>query len=310
MAESENVTTVPPRSGKIDQIMWSIGDDVFPFYLTRKRLEEIATFQPRPSDIFIATYPKSGTTWVQSIVQVLKTHNQISQQLDWIQPYLEFPLVGSSEEGDKLPVAPFYYTYSFMESLENPRVFKTHLRFQRIPYSPDCKYIYTYRNPKDVAVSDYYYSKGLKFISYVGSFDHYLEQFMSAGRTHGLWYDHVLSWWRVRDKPNILVLSYESLILNFKDTIIKIADFLGLEYSEEIFNLVHKYTKFDSMKVNACVNKSIIPWNPDCAPFMRKGTIGDWKDHFTQEQNDKFEKWYSTPLADSGLLEHLIFQLP
>ena len=310
MAESDNATIVLPKSENLDQGVWRIGDDIFPFYLTRKRLEEIATFQPRSSDIFLATHPKSGTTWIQSIVQVLKTHSQIDQQLDWTQPFLELPLVSSSEEGDKLPVAPFYYTHFFMENLDNPRVFKTHLRFKYIPYSPDCKYIYTYRNPKDVVVSDYYYSKGMKFISYMGSFDQYLNLFMRGETSYGLWYEHVLGWWNVRDKPNVLVLSYESLTLNFKETIIKIANFLDFKFSEEIFNLVYEYTKFDSLKMNDCVNKSIIPWNLDNPPFIRKGTIGDWKNHFTPEQNDKFENWYSTALIGSGLLENIVFQNP
>ena len=306
MAESDASVTLP-ISEKLNQGVWKSDGDVFPFYLSKKRLQEIATFQPRPTDIFIATHPKSGTTWVQSIVQVLKSHTEIHEQLDSLQPFLELPLVLSSEEGDKLPIVPFYYTYSFMETLANPRIFKSHLSFKHIPYHPDCKYIYTYRNPKDVAVSDYYYSRGMKFISYKGSFDEYLGLFMRGQLSHGLWYEHVLSWWANRDKPNVLVISYESLKIDFKDTVCKIAKFLGLDFSEEIFNLVHEHTKFDSVKTNKYVNKSIIPWNTDSPSFIRKGKIGDWKDHFTSEQNARFESWYKAPLEGSGLLEEIIF---
>ena len=313
MAEAQSIESIIlPVSENKNLGVWKSDDggDIFPFYLSKKRLEEIATFKPRPSDVFIATHPKSGTTWMQTIVHVLMTHKQVEEQLDGLQPFLELPIVGSVEEGEKLPIAPFFYTLSFLENLANPRVFKTHLPFKFIPYTPDCKYIYTFRNPKDVVVSDFHYAKGMKFTSYKGTFEEYLGLFMRGELSHGFWYDHVLGWWTNRGRPNVLLISYESLILEFKGTVTKIADFLGLKITEEIFQLVLEYTKFDSVKINKFVNKSIIPWNPDSPAFIRKGIIGDWKNHFTQKQNKEFEAWYITPLQDSGLIEELVFQNP
>ena len=35
--------------------------------------------------------------------------------------------------------------------------------------------------------------------------------------------------------------------------------------------------------------------------FLRKGQVGDWKNYFTPEQNEKFNKEYAKRMADSGL---------
>ena len=47
-------------------------------------------FKPRESDVFIVTYPKCGTTWMQQIVHQLKTggdmsFNEITDVVPWIE---------------------------------------------------------------------------------------------------------------------------------------------------------------------------------------------------------------------------------
>ena len=40
---------------------------------------------------------------------------------------------------------------------------------------------------------------------------------------------------------------------------------------------------------------------PDAQPFLCKGTVGDWKNHFTPEQNAKFDAIYAKKMKDSEL---------
>ena len=58
-----------------------------------------------------------------------------------------------------------YTTKPDFESLPNPRLIKSHLTADTIPKGSDksspCKYIYVYRNPKDVSVSFFFYLKGM-----------------------------------------------------------------------------------------------------------------------------------------------------
>ena len=46
-----------------------------------------------------------------------------------------------------------------IDSALSPRVFKTHLKWKWVPKSDGVKYIYCYRNPKDVVVSYFHHMK-------------------------------------------------------------------------------------------------------------------------------------------------------
>ena len=54
------------------------------------RLDELAKFPLREDDLFIVTYPKSGTTWTQQIVKMIKMRAidddiPISHYIPWLE---------------------------------------------------------------------------------------------------------------------------------------------------------------------------------------------------------------------------------
>ena len=54
----------------------------YPRFLTKERLEEIRkVHKSRPGDVFIATFAKSGTTWLQNVVNEIMGKPQVISRL-------------------------------------------------------------------------------------------------------------------------------------------------------------------------------------------------------------------------------------
>lgn len=86
-----------------------------------------------PDDVFIATYPKCGTTWTQEITYLIYNDGvPPKNHLERIRnnPFIE--MLG--EDGPK--------------NMGRPGCIKTHLPRDLVPYADHAKYIYVLRNPK------------------------------------------------------------------------------------------------------------------------------------------------------------------
>ncbi|XP_069803468.1 sulfotransferase 2B1-like [Dendropsophus ebraccatus] len=251
-------------------------------------------FETRDDDVFNVTYPKSGTTWLQEILSLIYSNGDPTP-------------VKATYSWDRVPWIEQHSGRQHLENKPSPRLITTHLPFHLFPQSfskTKAKVIYTIRNPKDVCVSLYYFSKIAQFMEYRDDFQDFVSLFLSKDIIFGRWFEHVKGWLTLKDSPNLLILSYEDMIKDLKSNVTKICKFLGKELDDAAINSVVEHSSFQAMKSNPMSNYSAVPneiFNKDHGNFYRKGIAGDHKNHFTPAQEEEFERIYKECMKDINL---------
>lgn len=265
---------------------------VVPPYVTPERYQVARSTRLRADDICYDSYPKSGSTWLANIIVLITNYGRppaegtLRSHLHWLESSWTYPR--SPEEIADLP---------------SPRIFKSHMPANMAlggdPAESAGKYVYIARNPKDVAVSYYYFESNKAWSGhYDAPWEHWLDMLTNGRVQRGDWFDHVLSWWEMRDLPNVLFLKYEELLRQFPAELGRLADFLGYRLSDEQLAEIERLTSFDVMKNDRFSNMHEIE---DFEGFFRKGKIGSWKEQFTEEQDARFSRLIEERLGGTGL---------
>ena len=170
------------------------------------------------------------------------------------------------------------------------RYFKTHVPFSWLPYNESAKYIYVARNPKDVAVSFFYFLEHMQdqVIGYKKEntidMSSFIDYFGESKVLYGCWWEHVMSWYQASlNNQNILFVTYEEMSQNIESVISKIAAFLNENIVEEKLLSIAEKCTFKNMKND---KKSSMAY---CKNFWRKGTCGDHVNFFNEEQIQHFD---------------------
>ncbi|XP_071484078.1 sulfotransferase 1A1-like [Diadema antillarum] len=282
---------------------------IVPNHMPRRALVALENFEVRPDDTFVITYIKSGTTWMQQIMLLVRYEGDVAklegEHIMAMVPFLDIVDVNK---------APLFSDYA--KDMPSPRILKTHCLPDWLPLDirsddPKVKVIYVARNPKDTAVSLYHFCRLLRHLPSYETWDIFFEEFIAGRAIMGSWFENVLPWWRRRNHPNVLFLKYEDMKKDHRGAVEQVASFMGKALSDDVMDRIVEASTFSAMKKSKSSNPDSLITSSGLATsentmksgssFMRKGAIGDWQNYFTVDQNRRFDELYAKEMAGTGL---------
>ena len=275
----------------------------------------------QPTDVFVTSYPKSGTTWMQHIVHTLVTDGasplaHISEAC----PFFEVDRTWSTDKPGELTPA----VQANHERLGR-RCFNTHLRWEMMPRNHDgARYIYMTRKGRDACLSFFHHlsHQAIEDGGYTGSLEQFVADWTAGKVPFGSWSAHLKSWMGggAATDPRVLFVSYEALKADLRGEVLKVVAHLGLSLGEaRVDELLPRFT-FEWMRTNEeQFNPRSVRWVPSAEDlarqqaaaggegggkaeefhFIRSGQVGEGK-RFTAAQDELFAAMIQRTFPDGA----------
>ncbi|KAG4190913.1 hypothetical protein ERO13_A07G059000v2 [Gossypium hirsutum] len=271
-------------------------------------------FKPRPTDIFLASFPKSGTTWLKALIFAIVNRTRYG--------FADHPLLTTGPHD----CFPFLYAHLYekdrsrfdLDGFPSPRLLSSHIPYASLPNSmtdnQSYRFIYICRDPKDVLVSTWLFMNKLRPKELAPlSLEEAFELFCQGISPYGPFWDHVLGYWRasLETPEKILFLKYEELKKEPFVIVKSLGEFLGYPFSleEESKGVVEEIVKLCSFEnlSNLEVNRTSVQKfskgaTVDNRHFFREGKVGDWRNYLTAEMVERLDEITYHNLLASGLL--------
>jgi aryl sulfotransferase len=252
----------------------------------------------RDDDIVIATYAKSGTTWMQQIIGQLLFGGDPDVSVAEMSPWID------------LRVPPREQKLALIEAQTHRRFLKTHLPVDALRFSPRAKYLYIGRDARDVVWSLYnhhacatqeWYDVLNETPGRVGppierptdDIREYWHDWLERDG-HPFWpfWEHVRSWWEIRGLPNVMLVHFAALKRDLRGEIRRIAAFLEISIPASREEAIVEHCSFEWMKRHAAQSAPMggAFWDGGAQTFIHKGVNGRWMDTLTARESEEYER--------------------
>lgn len=282
-----------PHEGKyhpeVGMIAYMLRDIPYPPAGSAALFDAIQDFILDPDDLTIVGYPKSGTNWLQVIVSRLYDD-------DWETLRRNGGIVPHIDMGSR----PGFHGFESAADSPAPRLIKAHCVPDRLPRSFHrdhvSKAIVVTRNGKDICDSFYNQFDSMRSaMEFTCDWPRFFDNFLAGLVPFGSWRDHTLAWHALGEEQGVLHLEYETMRRDTRATLEKIITFVGRPIEASAIDRVIQETEFSNMQKGEMVQR----YNGEVA--RRKGEIGSWREHFTEEQNARFNDEFVKPLEAAGI---------
>ncbi len=243
---------------------------------------------------WIASYPKSGNTWVRIALACLSNGGQLpdlsqatglcpnSAVLKWMETLLDMPLNDMTPEEQSLMRTEACRLYG--QTVTGPAFLKIHDAYDPALFPPTLSAgsILIVRDPRDVAPSwaDHMGVSLDGAIERMARADFTLsppgpEQRQQIRQRLGSWSGNVLSWLDQAPGPKLL-LRYEDMLATPAACFVALARFAGLEVSPELVRKTATATSFQALRA-AEDSSGFVERMADQKAFFRRGQAGAWR---------------------------------
>ena len=257
-------------------------------------------FKFRDDDIVIATYAKSGTTWMQQIVSQLVFNGKEGVSVHHVSPWVDLRVMPPE-------------AIAGLEHIPHRRFVKTHLPVDALVFSPRAKYLYIdavwsmYNHHANA--NDMWYGARNTTPGLVGppiapppeSVREYFHDWLAKdGYPFWSYWENVRTWWAVRHLPNVKLVHFNDLKADLAGTIKGIGEFLGIAPDAAAMKNIVAHCGFDYMKAHADEMAPLggAMWNGGGKTFINKGTNGRWHDTLTAADSAAYEAKARAELGD------------
>lgn len=261
--------------------------------LTPAVFRESLTFKAREGDVLVSWYPMAGGKWVQYIIAlILKQGEPITSYEELARGVRSIDHTNAREWKSALPM----------------RLFSTRMPLRRDLMNPEAKYVCIARNPWDSCVSFYHRVSDLSNYRFQeGTFDEFFDSFLEDSFGLENFLDVVAEGYVLKDEPNVFFVTYEELHKNTQAVVVRLARFLGEQYStalegdasllQKILDqstgehmrdvmVVSMRPKPDGSTVNS---KTGYRGDKSKYSMVRSGRIGEWKEYMGPHHLQRLE---------------------
>ena len=274
-----------------------------------------------PKTIWIASYPKSGNTWLRAMVTGLTGEEHeldvnaldgglIASSRDHIESWIGF--ASSDLTTDELDRIRPLCDAAFDRGLDEVCFRKIHDALlsasDRAPIVPGNRTrgaVYIVRDPRDVAVS-YAHHTGKSQEWAVAELANPAASLLGQPGAHvgqvrmrlGTWSEHVREWTR-HDLFPVLVVRYEDLSADPRAELARVARFAGIDADDDRVAAAVRAARFDALRDQETRTGYHAAPFPDRA-FFRRGQVGAWRDELAPELAAQVEHDHAEVMSELG----------
>ncbi|MGF1591838.1 MAG: sulfotransferase domain-containing protein [Kiloniellaceae bacterium] len=274
-----------------------------------------------PGILWLASYPKSGNTWMRAFLAnlildepeplPLKRINEVCSSEPnevWFKPLTSKPVRELSEK--RIAALRVKAQERAVSLNKNVMPMKTHSLYGKdhgyptISVKASVGVIYIVRDPRDVAISaaDHY---GLTIAQAIEMMADKTSRGrgMAGNTVHELmggWSDHVRSWLRWKHSP-ILVLRYEDMLADALGQLGMVARKLGITQDDARIRRAVEFSSFKTLQKQEA-ESGFIEKSVHSQRFFRSGCAGGWRDTLTPAQAAAIERAHAEQMRRFGYL--------